>query len=522
MCPAVIVSAAPYPGMIGNANAKKTLASMGRIGNKDMKQEGYMQSQLQPARWLLLFGLAVSLVTAFLMPPLNVLDGFAHWYRTVQISQGQLIPETLQDNWLGGPIPADAAKLADLMREAKNTGKPLSGDAVRRWSRALYNQPGKPEDLQFSNTATIPPLAYVPGAFGVWLGRVLGLEILDQMFLARIMNALAFYMIILLAVRVLPDMQFGLAALATAPAFLFMAASVSGDPMNFSLPVLWLAWCWRLATKEDPLNMTERIGIGACFLALALLKTPMILFAAFAMLIPASRFSPAGRSSSAPARIGNIVLPAWLPLQGNRVLHLFVLGLPALVFWFSWRLNIHFEAGRYANWPSDPQAVTSYILHHPFAAWLNIWHNLIDNIWHKFILSLLFTGGYGNGFHSPVPTIISYLVLGMMFWSALATRKPMRSVFAVLLLFAVSLLFGLALYAGFWQAMNLPDATQIKGVQPRYFWPIWFFLFLAFGWLAGRRLPLPQPGAGAVIFVCAISLGGWMLAVSHYQQLWFW
>lgn len=485
-----------------------------------------MYSQERPAKWLLLFGLAASLISVFLMPPLNVLDGYAHWYRAVQVAQGTLIPKHLGGTWWGGSIPADALKLADLAQQAKKQGTAMHGEEFRRWSYAMRKNPAaKGKDVPFSNTAIMTPFAYLPGAFGVWLGRNLHLGMLDQLYLARIMNVLAFFSIMLLAMRVLPDLHFGIAALSIAPSFLFMTASVSADPMNFAVPVLWLAWCWRLALKETRLSRAELAGILCGFLALAMLKSPMILLATASLLIPDSRFvglSFAGNATTKTPPVHGVRMRQWAQLVLTRPFYLLLLGIPALIIWFTWNLNIHFEMGRYFGWESDPAGIAHYMATHPVQAFFNIWNNLFQNIFVKFLQSLSFTGGTGTGYASATPFTLGLVTWLAMLWSALAARKPLQKPWPILLIFGIGLLFGLIIYTGFWMTMTPPDTPQIRGVQPRYFWMVWVCWILAAGWLMGKRLPFSSPGIMATLITASASAAGWMLALNHYQRLWLW
>ncbi len=481
--------------------------------------EKVLLTEQKLAYMVLAVGFVASVLSAVLTPPFNVLDGKSHWLRMVQISTGGFFPETLSENKYGGNIPNDAHRLSQLAMESFRSGTPMQGEDFRRWSVVLANADHTPNiQAPFSNTAIHPPLPYMPGALALKLGRWFHLEILDQYFLACIFSAAAFYGIMMWAVRLSLGLHLGIAALATAPSVIFLSGSVSGDPLNLALPTLFFVWCWRLREGDGLLNGVQYIALGAGMFALALLKTPMILFASFAMFIPRSRF---GEVTALPP-LKNL----WLTLlergkrERPRLVKLLLVGAPALVFWIWWRLSLPFDFGAYFGWENDPAAIKAQILSAPLSAFALVWENLLLHPFWLYSQSLIFAGGHGNGFAIAGIPGFSLGIMVLLVWSALAARHTRPSLWLGLFAAMLAFVYAIGLFFGFWIELTAPGVRIIAGVHPRYFLVTWLILAGAIALAFGGRLPLPKPGSVAALVVTAINLAGWALSASHLMRLW--
>jgi len=466
---------------------------------------------------LLVMGFLGAVLAAFLTPPLNVLDGRAHWERTYQVSLLQLVPERYSRNGYGGALPPDALKLAELAEQSFTSGEAMKGEDLRRWAYALLTAPDQtPRDTVFSNIAVHPPLAYLPGGMGIALVRAFGFDVLDQYFAACIANAAAFFALMALAVVLAPAAKLVFAIIAVAPSMMMQAGSISGDPLNLAVPAVFVALVWRLAVREGVMDRAELAGLAAAIVGLALLKAPAILFGAAGLIIPAARYASTGWPGWAR-------LPSWrgTPLV-QAAAGLLLAGLPGLLAWLLWHPQHPFWPGGYFGWPSDPPGVVALILAQPLEAVAFLFRQSFDAVGMDFIHSLTFAGGHGGPYHRAAP-----LVAGLLLFLAMAaaiTGQPggrARPVMALWLI-GIGLAYTLAVHGAFWVGMTAPGDVEIRGVQPRYFLPVWLFHAAGLALLLPRRL-LPEGAAVPIALAAgAVALGAFALPLLHFARYWVW
>jgi len=175
----------------------------------------------------LIWGVALVVV----MPPFQVPDEPAHFYRAWGLAQGQILPprdfkEALPENvWalqaafpigsIGDPAPYpnySPSKVADLL------GERISSHTVHPVS-AIPSQ---------------NPLAYVPQAFGVEIARLTGFSPLGSFYLARLFNLLAAVALVFFAIRMAPFGKVMLLIVALFPVTISEMASTSPDALMIS------------------------------------------------------------------------------------------------------------------------------------------------------------------------------------------------------------------------------------------------------------------------------------------------
>jgi uncharacterized membrane protein len=163
-----------------------------------------------------------------LMPPFQVPDEPAHFYRAWGLAQGQILPPRNYREIL----PANVWSL----REAFPVG------VIGVPSRYPGYDPGKVKRLlgeriasrKVSAVTAIPsqnPLAYVPQALGIELARVTGFSPLGSFYLARLLNLLTAVALVFFAIRLLPFGKVMLLIVALFPVTISEMASTSPDAL---------------------------------------------------------------------------------------------------------------------------------------------------------------------------------------------------------------------------------------------------------------------------------------------------
>jgi uncharacterized membrane protein len=440
-------------------------------------------------------GMALSLA----VPVLNAADEVFHWQRAVQVSQGQFFADRKHGpNGYGGRIDTAALEFAKWASQRLESSQHFGLSEARQAAAALPRDGGS-SAASFPSTASFSPLAYLPQAAGIATARAAGADVFAQLMAGRIANLIAYLSLIGLAVRLAPCGSRLLLALSlTAPA-LHLAASVSGDPLNFGFPAVLFAWCLRL--RFEPAAMlprAARYGLGLLVIALALLKPLHLLLAAIVLLVPARQFG--GRRAMA-------VFIAW------------TLGI-GLALTLAWNANYPFLPGRYWGTGAEPSRVLLAIAGDPAKAIGFFLHSL------EWQMPIMWMDGWGRfgGFPPPfmmnVPKALSWAGLGALLALALAEARRKADWPAAALMAALALLFTCAIFGAFWLAFSPPGSAVIEGVQGRYFQ----LAFLLAGWAMVCAAPardrlgwLRTPAFSVALILQAAALA---YGLEHFRFYW--
>ena len=351
----------------------------------------------------------------------------------------------------------------------------------------------------FPSSASYTPLAYLPQALGIAAARTLGGGVLPQMIAGRIANLLVYLALIAIAARVSPCGRRLLLVLALTAPSLHLAASVSGDPLNFALPALLFAWCLRLRFDESAtLSHQARMGLGFLLVLLSLLKPIYLLLAAIALLVPARHFG--GRRS--------------------QLVFFTAAFSTGLALTLVWNVAYRFVPGHYWGTGADPNAVLFEVLHAPVAAMTYFVHSLSHQLPIMWLDAWGRMGGYPPPFMTSAPQVLSWAGLVTTIALAAAEGRGPRDLRAAVFMTALSALFTTVIFLAFWFAFSPLNAAVIQGVQGRYFQ----LAFLLVGWACVcaapfgdffKRLRSPLLGLGLALQLISLLYG-----VEHFRFYW--
>jgi len=234
-------------------------------------------------RWFTLVGLLLGALYALFMGPLRVPDEAGHMYRSYLVSSGvcsgvpaigapvdyrrdldHLVPWT--------PVPAgstgrDLLKLVDPAH-----GRPLPVVSLF-YAVNLYNC-----------------LPYLPAGAAFRIARSFNASPLTWMYAGRIANLIAYLILVIVAMRLLPDFQLPLAILALMPMSLHQAASLAADGVTTGLAFVLIAYILHLAL-DRPRPLTRReyllLALGMFLAGLSKSNAGLVFLL---VLIPAARF----------------------------------------------------------------------------------------------------------------------------------------------------------------------------------------------------------------------------------------
>jgi len=243
-----------------------------------------------PMLLCLVVGLLGTLPLVILTPPFQVPDEAQHFDRAYQISEGGLRAE-IRDGKAGGSLPTSLPALARrflgtdaILAVRRVTATPLTGTLRLR---AIPLDPGGRVFVDFTGAAAYPPLAYLPQAAGIGIGRAFGAGPLMLLYLARIANALTAIAVLSVAIGLMPVGQGPALLGGLLPMALYEYASASPDALviggSFLLTALGLRALQRGAWLRPEVLGAALAGLVVC--ATKPVYAPLLLIAAPALLI---------------------------------------------------------------------------------------------------------------------------------------------------------------------------------------------------------------------------------------------
>jgi hypothetical protein len=196
------------------------------------------------AKLYLAIALPLALAFAFVTPPFQSPDEVGHYWHATAIARGDLLPRKF-DGRPSAMIPRDARDLvATLWMEL--AGKDVPYDRAKL-SEAWRLRAGD-ELVRVSFPSFYTPVPYLPQALAIACGRVMHARPLLVFYAGRVLNAAAAVLLVMLAMRLLPDAAWVFGTVGLTPMFLYLAGSFSADAVTNGLAFCTVAAAIRGAT----------------------------------------------------------------------------------------------------------------------------------------------------------------------------------------------------------------------------------------------------------------------------------
>lgn len=205
------------------------------------------------------------LLMAVVVPPFQVPDEGAHFFRVVALSRGT-IRTTIHRGEKGAWLPAWSISMArsflsDLpghperktsVEQTRASSPPHFGDERKSFVSAGSPDPSLIERRTQYTAAGYTPVPYLAPTIAVSLARLLGASPLHSFYLGRLANLLLATSLILLALRIIPFGRWVIALVALTPMSLHLLASYSADSLTISSSLLMVAAALRWLRDRDP------------------------------------------------------------------------------------------------------------------------------------------------------------------------------------------------------------------------------------------------------------------------------
>jgi predicted membrane protein DUF2142 len=450
----------------------------------------------------LAFGSAIIIVN----PPLRGPDEISHFLRIHSYARGELLPITAVDGHKGIFVERE---LYDQLYFFKDSGEWF---AKARNEGARYGEimaeyrsitrAGNDEVTQspmfapFAGTEGYSPVAYAPYVVAAAIGRLLGLDLPERLFLMRFFGLVVFTALAAYAIVLTPTLKWAFVLIAMLPVSLYNRTVLSADGAALSYALVITALCFKAAAKPVAGQVWERsLWMTLCVLA----KQPQIVFVLLELM--------GGRLTELPRRWRSLAI---VVLPGVILSPLWVVGVSADVA--AWRVR---EGHNYPPEHFDPLWKLAYMWEHPSHFPLATWVALRDwgaPLWPELIGIL--------GWQDVPLAPWTYLVLTVFLLLVPLQKLPLdgatRARVAVMTGFA-TLGYILVVYLIFFLTYTPIDSPHVLGVQGRYFviaLPV-TAIFLA----SLINLELPR-GTPALIGITGSLIAGITTVVAVLQAHW--
>ena len=402
----------------------------------------------------LAFGLAIIVVN----PPLRGPDEISHFLRIYSYSRGELLPVTEIDGRKGIFVERE---LYDQLYFFKDSGEWF---AKARNEGARYGEimaeyqsitgagsdevTPSPMFAPFAGTEGYTPIAYAPYILAAAIGRLLGLDLPELLFLMRFLGLIVFTAVAAYAIAVTPALKWGFVLIAMLPVSLYNRTVLSADGAALSYSLVITALCFRAAWKPFAGRLWERsLWMTLCVLA----KQPQIVFVLLELMV--------GRLRELPRRWRSLAI---VVLPGVVLSPLWVIGVSADVA--AWRVR---EGHNYPAEHFDPLWKLSYMWEHPYHFPLAAWTALRDwgaPLWPELIGIL----GWQDIPLRPWTYLMLTVLLLLMPLEKLPLDGATRARVAAMTGLA-ALSYIVIVYLIFFLTYTPLDSPHVLGVQGRYF-----------------------------------------------------
>lgn len=343
---------------------------------------------------------------------------------------------------------------------------------------------------------------YYPMAAGFWVGRKLGLGFATTVALAKLGNLLFYIFVVFWAIKLAIRHKYLVALIGLLPNSVFLAASISYDPMVNSF--LLLGWVLILNEILEPgkkMTWQNLLLILISFFIGCQSKPIYIVMALMIVFFGKKKFENP---------VQEWILKISVVVMAGLMLYNIFRPTPAAGSDYYLVGNFDF-AGDKRNVGTSVTGQISYILSNPVSYTLLLFRSMYSMLIDYIDFEVDF---FQYGYLGTCSTVFTYLVIVLAVWLALFSPKHTEKCKILAKYIVLNLIMILGMSAVIWSSMYVSytavGAPKISGVQGRYFIP----LFLAcFSCLYNDRLEsrLGKVGRGRIMF--AVMAGINMLMI---------
>ncbi len=237
--------------------------------------------------WYLVAVLAIGIALSIMIPLGHECDGVMHFYRSCDVSYGNILDPFViighTPEYESVPAGFDSFGYYDFA--SRKIG-------VKEYYAMLSASDFSDGKADYYDPRTYASLFYYPQAIGIFIARTAHMSVRAAVILGHLMNLLAYSVITMFAVKIVPICKHFFAACCMCPLSIYLAASLSSDALLNALCFLFIALVLRYALDDEIVD----VGFGQMFLLGILLliiymnKYVYVVLGILVFLIPITKF----------------------------------------------------------------------------------------------------------------------------------------------------------------------------------------------------------------------------------------
>ena len=305
---------------------------------------------------------------------------------------------------------------------------------------------------EYNRNANFVTYEYVPQIAGIAAASLAKLPWYLILTAGRLASLLFCLLIIVLCLRLVPDLSFAAAGIMLLPSVIWMLASYSYDGWNLVMCILFLTLCIWLSGKNK-INIWQILALGAAFLLFVPIKYIYIVYGLMIFIIPFTKNTDK-RLRVALLIIGAAVISIGLISRGKEALELLTTSLTD---------DRGLEQGLYG----EPYSI-HWVISHPIDIMLSFSKTLF--VYADAILTKMMIGEFNNQRVPLIIAIISFFcVMYLLKSKGISIPQGSRKWPYLTLLFGIFAIFGSFLFLYSYRVEG--TYGLISGMQGRYFLP---------------------------------------------------
>ncbi len=335
------------------------------------------------------------------------------------------------------------------------------------------------------------PLLLLPQSIVMrYLGRRFDIPALLVFYAIRWAGLFSYLLLTWLAVRIIPFGKWPLAIVATLPAAILQAATISADAISNGIALLMIAGAIWSAQKQT-IRGKEFFLLCALFFLLFNGKLNIVPLAVLPFLLL--------RPQQFKVRYGYWALLA----VAFTLMMLEVVGWNLLAYG---RLETAAER-------ANPVEQVQYILSQPFAFVATLTRDIIQRGWTYFLNGLAIYGYNHWPIPQPVYLLTALALIASVLCEKITIQQPFRAASMLLILFVLTYL---ATIAAMYVTFTPVGSTVVDGVQGRYFLTVWPLLLLSLAlWFSKVQYRFPAKWVSGIA-VASLALYSIAMYIAYY------
>lgn len=245
-----------------------------------------------PARLFVLLSSFFGIIFLILIPPLQSPDETSHFLRAYEISQGDLISKRV-----GGVTGAYLPKSIDRTLIVLETTTPVKFHPELKYHPGVIKdalriklQQGDTKYYDISTTSSYSPIAYIPQAIGILIGRIFNAPPVLLIYLARLAILAVWVILGYLSIKLIPYKKWALFGILLFPMFIAQSVSMGADAVSIGAGLVFTATILRIISLQKLTQRTIVILVAAA-VAMVMAKQIMVILLPLILLLKGTLFT---------------------------------------------------------------------------------------------------------------------------------------------------------------------------------------------------------------------------------------